>query len=466
MKIAVIGGGISGLSAAYRLRRAGHDAVVLEADDRLGGKIHSERSGDWLVEHGPNGFLDSRLAVVRLARDVGLGDRMAPAEAAAAKRYLVIDGQLRAAPTNPAAFLKSDVLSAQGKLRLMREPFVPARTVAGDESVHRFAVRRVGVEAAERLIDPLVTGIYAGDTERLSLPAAFPTLRALEAEHGGLLRGMVAKLAGKVGGKRSDDTEKPDGGASGRLTSFPGGMSELVEAVVAALDPSAVQVGRPVTALRRLSAAQASKHGGARWAVEAGGGDAMMVDGIVLTAPAPITARLLASHAPSTTAALHDIPYAPVAVVALGYRVVDVPRPLDGFGFLVPSREGRSVLGVLWSSTIFRGRAPGGSALLRCIVGGRRHPEALAWDDETLLAKVRSELSAIFGANLPSPSFTRVVRWPAAIPQYELGHLDRKAAAEAGVRDLPGVWLGGNALYGVSLADCIARAEALPALVG
>ncbi|MCB9550778.1 MAG: protoporphyrinogen oxidase [Myxococcales bacterium] len=455
MKIAVVGGGISGLAAAYRLRRAGHEAVVLEADARLGGKVQSERDGDWLVEHGPNGFLDSRVAVVRLARDVGLGDRLAPAEEAAERRYLVVDGRLKAVPTSPPAFLASDVLSARGKLRMLREPLVPPRKVAGDESVYRFAARRVGAEAAEKLVDPLVTGIYAGDVHRLSLPAAFPRLRALEAEHGGLVRGMVAKVWGRVRGEAGDGAGPS--GPGGRLTSFPGGMGELVAAVAGAMERGAVQVGRPVTGLSRK---------GGRWVVAAGGGDPLVVDGVVLTAPAPVVARLLAPHAPGATGALDEIPYAAAAVVALGYRVVDIPRPLDGFGFLVPSREGRRVLGVLWSSTIFRGRAPGGYALLRCIVGGRRHPELLGLDDEALVGVVRAELASIFGANLAAPGFSRVVRWPAAIPQYELGHLDRKAAAEAAVRGLPGLWLGGNALYGVSLADCVARAEALPEIVG
>lgn len=453
MRIAVIGGGISGLAAAYRLRRAGHDAVVLEADAQPGGKIKTERQGEWLVEHGPNGFLDSRLAVVRLARDVGLGDRLCPADEAAEKRYLFVDGALRPVPTDPIAFARSDVLTARGKLRMLREPLISKRKAGGDESVHRFASRRVGEEAADKLIDPLVTGIYAGDAKRLSLPAAFPKLRALEEQHGGLVRGMFAKLAGKALGR--GESGGPAGPA-GRLTSFPGGMSELVAGVVDALDPGAVQLGRPVSALVR---------DGAGWRVEAGGGEALKVDGIVLTTPGPVSAQLLGPHSAAAADALDAIPYAPAAVVALGYRVVDIPRPLDGFGLLVPSREKRRVLGVLWSSTIYPGRAPGGFALLRCIVGGRHHPELLDLDDAALLDVVRADVAAFMGGGLPAPVYTRVVRWPAAIPQYELGHLDRKAAAEAAVTRLPGVVLGGNALYGVSLADCIARAEALPEVV-
>ncbi len=454
MRIGVIGGGISGLAAAYRLRRAGHDAVVLEAEERPGGKIRSERRDGWLVEHGPNGYLDSRLAMVRLARDVGLSTRVLPADASAARRYLFVDGRLQLVPQSPPAFAKSDVLSLKGKLRMAREPFVPPRRIFGDESVFRFASRRVGIEAAEKLIDPLVTGIYAGDVERLSLPAAFPKLRALEEQHGGLVRGMLARMFGRMGGEKA--SSGGPGGPGGDLTSFPDGMGEMIRALVDSMDPLAVQTGRPV---QRIEARDGP---GARWRLHAAGGDPVEVDGLVLAVPAHAAAALLAELAPGAVRPLEDIPYAPAAVVALGYRVVDLPRPLDGFGFLIPSRERRDVLGCLWTSTIFRGRAPGGHALLRCIVGGRRRPDLVALDDEALLKTVRADLAAMLGGNLPAPAFTRLVRWPAAIPQYELGHLDRKAAAEAAVARLPGVVLAGNALYGVSLADCAQRAEELP----
>lgn len=458
MRIGVIGGGISGLAAAYRLRRAGHEAIVLEAEARPGGKIHSARDGDWLVEHGPNGFLDSRLAMVRLARDVGLSTRLRPADASAAKRYLFVDGRLHVVPQSPPAFLESDVLSRAGKLRMLREPLVPPRRIFGDESVHRFACRRVGPEAAAKLIDPLVTGIYAGDVERLSLPAAFPKLRTLEEQHGGLVRGMFARMWGKLRGDEAGSGGP--GGPGGDLTSFPDGMGEVIGALVASMDATAVQPGRPVQRIEALDGP------GPRWRLHAAGGDPLDVDGLVLAVPAMAAATLLRDLAPSAVRPLEDIPYAPAAVVALGYRVTDIPRPLDGFGFLIPSRERRDVLGCLWSSTIFRGRAPGGHALLRCIVGGRRRPDLLELDDEALLKAVRIDLAAMLGGNLPPPAFTKLVRWPRAIPQYELGHLDRKAAIEAAVAKLPGVVLAGNALYGVSLADCAQRAEALPDLMG
>lgn len=452
MRIGVIGGGISGLSAAYRLRRAGHDAVVLEADERVGGKIRSERSDGWLVEHGPNGYLDSRLAIVRLVRDIGLSTRLCPADTSAEKRYLFVDGALKAVPQSPPAFLRSDILSLPGRMRMLREPFVPPRKAYGDESVYSFASRRVGAEAAEKLVDPLVTGIYAGDVARLSLPAAFPRLRALEEQHGGLVRGMLSRMFGP-----RDASSGGPGGPGGHLTSFPDGMSEVIRALVECMDASAVQTGRPVQRIERLDGKASHT-----WRLHAAGGDPLDVHGLVFATPAPTTATLLGDLAPAAVRPLRDIPYAPAAVVALGYRVTDLPRPLDGFGFLVPSREKRDILGVLWSSSIFRDRAPGGHALLRCIVGGRHRPELLGLGDASLLATVRADLAKMLGGSLPAPVFQRLVRWPEAIPQYELGHLDRKAAAEAAVAALPGVVLASNALYGVSLTDCAQRAEEVP----
>jgi len=445
MKIAVVGGGISGLSAAYRLRRAGIDAVVLESESTAGGKIRSERREGFLVEHGPNGFLDSRLSVVRLARDVGLGGRILPASEVAKDRFLFVDGRLKPVPASPPAFLSSDILSIRGRLRVLMEYFVRARSEGGDESIFDFARRRIGLEAAERLVDAMVTGIFAGDSRALSLPAAFPKMARLEREFGGLFKGLRALRRENSGGPS---------GPSGRLSSFKGGLQDLVVGCVESMESDAVQTGRSVE-----SVVQAE---GGRWRVNAQGGDPLLVDGVVFATPTPVTARLVSPFSRGAAAPLEDIEYAPAAVVALGFPEDALSRPLDGFGFLVPSMEKRDILGVLWSSTLFAERAPDGQVLLRTIVGGAHRPELIELDDEALISTVSAELSAAFGCDLTQPSFQRIVRWPQGIPQYTMGHLDRVQRAKAALAEHRGLFVLGNGVAGVSLADCATAAETLP----
>lgn len=449
MKVTVIGAGISGLATAYRLLEAGAEPILVEAEPRVGGKIFSEAADGFLIEHGPNGVLDSRPAFTQLARDLGMGERLMPASDAAHHRYLYLRGQLRALPGGPKDFFLGDILSWRGKARMALEPFIPGRRRGPDESVFDFASRRVGVEAARTLIDPMVTGVFAGDAQRLSLPAAFPRLRKLEDEHGGLVRGMVATMRAR----RKEQGAKAGGpaGPGGTLTSFPGGLSEMTATLADRLPD--VRTGAPVSGL------QAREGGG--WRVTAAGMDPIDSDAVVFAAPTPVIAQLVGGFAPKAAEALNGIRYSPAAVIAYGVKADQLPRPLDGFGFLVPSFEHRKVLGVLWTSSIFAHRAPAGHAMLRIIVGGARSPELLGLDDASLLAVIKSELEITFGAAMPDPVFSRIIRWPAGIPQYELGHLARREAAERALRPHKGLYLGGNGLYGVSVAECIARGDAL-----
>jgi oxygen-dependent protoporphyrinogen oxidase len=445
MKVAIVGGGISGLAAAFRLRAAGCEVTVLEAEARAGGKIRTERADGWTFEHGPNGFLDSRAGIVRLAGDLGLGDRLVRAAPEAKRRYLLLDGRLVPLPGGPGALLKSDLLSLRGRLRLFAEPLVGRAEIEGDESVYDFAARRLGAEVAEKLVDAMVTGVYAGDSRLLSVNAAFPTLARLEAQYGSLLRGVIAS----VRTARTQPGER--GGFLGKLTTFPGGMGDLVDALRAQLG-DAVHTGRHVIGLRRLAKG---------WAVDATGGLPVEADAVVLATPAAVTAQLVGPLAPAAVTSLESIPYAPAAVVVLGFPKAAMPRDLDGFGFLVPSRERRDVLGVVWCSMLFPGRAPDGHVLMRCIVGGARRPELVALPDGELLRRVRADLDAAMG-RLPEPAFTRVVRWPLAIPQYTLGHTRRVQAAREALLPLPGLHLAGAGFYGVSVPECVDRADALP----
>lgn len=446
MKVAVIGGGISGLACAWRLRQAGVEVVVIEAADRVGGKIKTERADGFHVEWGPNGFLSNRESMVRLAESVDLGEKLVSSLDASEKRYVMRKGRLEAVPGGPGELLSSSVLSLKGAARLMAEPFIPKRAGHNDESVYDFARRRLGPEAAE-LMDAIVTGIYAGDPRRLSIKAAFPKIAGMEADHGSLVRGALAMGVKKI---RSRDRGQKKGGGRPKLTGFAEGMESLTGAIAHRLE-DAIQTGRPVTRLTKVG----------RWRIEAGGGEPIEADAVVLATPTGPMARILAEAAPAAVDPLEAIPYAPAVVVGLGFPKAKMPKALDAFGYLVPSSEGRKILGALFTSSIFPDRAPDGHVMIRSILGGARNPELLQLDDDALLHLVRAELSLALGGPMPDPVFTRVVRWEAAIPQYVLGHQLRVSEAKAAVKPLKGIYLAGNGLFGVSISDCASRAEAV-----
>lgn len=419
MKIAVVGAGISGLTAAFRLQQRGHQVIVYEAADRPGGKIHSARVDGFIVEWAANGVLSGRTHVFDLARELGL--EPFEADAAAEKRY-VFDGALRALPKSPPAFLRSGLLSKRGIARALVEPLVSGG--AGEESVFDFLARRFGRQVAERFADVAVLGIYAGDPRELSVDAAFPILRALERNHGSVIRGLIQR-------KRS-------GKGIGRLSCFREGMGSLIEALAERID---VRVDHPITDLEALDA-----------------------DEVVVAVPPPQAAKLLATPAPEAAAALREIPMAPIAATVYGAPVEALPRALDGFGCLVPPSAGRKVIGVVWTSAVFPTHAPPGQAALRVIFGGARQGHLLDLSDDEAMEMVREELGIILGGPMPAPSFHRTVRWRQGIPQYTLGHGARLARIEAALPT--GVTLAGNGLYGASVADCVARGNAVARAIG
>ena len=454
-RIVIGGGGISGLVVAYRLEQhlPGAEVVVLEQQPQLGGKIGTIERAGFRVEMGPNGFLDNKPAMLNLCRDIGLADNLVPASAVSSRnRFLFLRGRMRALPTGPWSFLTSDVLSPGGKLRMLLERVRPRRREITDESIYAFALRRVGREVADTLADAFVSGIFAGDPKRLSVRACFPRLVKFESEQGSVMAGFAAARVQRRAEAAAKGEVLPQRGQA--MWSFRAGLGLLIDTLRSRLRRPPV-VGVTIRSLRRRADAN-------DWQVRAAGGDLWTADAVVLTCPAHQQAELLADVDPQLATELAGIAYTPVAVVALGYRAIDVPGRLDGFGYLTPQRDRRDVLGVQWCSSIYPDRAPEGMVLLRALCGGWNRADVLTWDDDRLLAAVRAELSVTMRIYAP-PRFHQVVRWERAIPQYHVGHLGRVERIEERTRAHPGLFLGGNSFRGVALNDCVEQAEALAA---
>jgi oxygen-dependent protoporphyrinogen oxidase len=445
-RVAIVGGGITGLATAawLELDHGLDDALVLEAAPAAGGKVRTALEAGYTLEWGPQGFLDNAPDTLELAAAAGLAGELVKADGAAADRFILRAGRLRRVATSPPAFMASDILPLTGRLRLLGEPFARRRP-DHDETVFDFASRRIGRQAAEVLVDAMVTGVFAGDSRKLSLAATFPKMAAMEAEHGSLTRAMLAKRRET---KRSGRRAGGPAGPGGTLTTFVGGMARLPEALVARLGER-LALGRPVEALSRDG----------RGFVLATPAGELRAEAVLLALEAPGAARLLAPLAPDAVAPLTAIPTAPIAVVMLGYRdPAAFGRPVRGFGFLVPRGEAPGLLGTLYCHDIFPGQAPPGTLFLRAMVGGARDPEAAALPDEALLARVRSGLAQVLGGD-PEPDRRWIVRWERGISQYELGHLQRVAAAEAATA-AAGLELAGSPYRGVSVNDCIRQARA------
>ena len=446
-RVAVVGGGLSGLALAHALSaRAAEDAPldvsVLERDGRTGGLIRTESVDGFLCEHGPSGFLDSVPETLALVDALGLTPRLQPSLDLARRRFVVRAGGLRALPTSPGSLVTSRILSPPGVVRLLGEPFV-ARGRDDDESLHGFAARRFGGEAADVLADAMASGMFGGDARVLSLRACFPAVWQMEREHGSLVRAMIAR-------RRAAGDGTPRRGP-GRLTSFTNGLAELIDGLTGALGPR-VRTGTTVDRLSR------GPDGPFRLTLAHGG--VLEADAVVLTQGAPATARLLQPFDPSLASEIAAIPSAPMVTMCAGYDASAVGHRLDGFGFLAPRGAGLRLLGVLWESSIFPGRAPSGHVLLRVMLGGATDPGAVDLDDDRLWARVRAELRATLGV-AGTPRLLRVIRHRVGIPQYVLGHADRLARLDTALARHPGLFLGGQAFRGIGINACIADAGGL-----
>ncbi|HXF84452.1 MAG TPA: protoporphyrinogen oxidase [Anaerolineales bacterium] len=465
MRLTIIGGGIAGLSAAYYASRTNSysQITLLEADSRWGGKIATERisfdGGHFIVEGGPDTFLATKPWGVALCKELGLSERLHGTNPHKKNTYVLHKGRLLPLPDGLAMMIPSDVpsilrsrlLSWMGKARMGLDFILPPHRLNGDESLGAFISRRLGREAYENLIEPLMSGIYAGDGDRLSLASTFPYLRDLELKYGSLARGaleMRRKSGGKVQGSRS------------AFLTPTTGLAEIVEALVAHLQSHGVdmRLNTRVTSITRNLQRET-------WNLKLDTEtlDTIDTDSLILATPAYISGRLLASFDPELASALQSIPYASTATVSLAYRLSDLPRDLDGYGYVIPRREGRKTLACTWTSTKFPHRAPEGYALIRVFVGraGQELPSPHgrgAGGEGDLLAIAKEELRLTLGITA-EPLLFRVFMWENAMPQYNLGHPELLKRIDAALAKYPTLALAGNGYRGIGIPDCIRSGE-------
>lgn len=436
----VVGGGISGLTTAFHLAQAGRRVAVLEAADRVGGAIETFSDGSdtgWRFEMGPNTVLENNPSVGRLLRDSGMEGEKITTAPSAKRRYLYKGGRLVPLPGGPGGFLTTPLFPASAKLRLLREPWIAPAPADVEETIAQFVRRRLGQAFLDYAVGPFVSGVYAGDPERLSVRWAVPRIHGLEVEHGSLIRGAFARRKGPSMGS-----------TPGAMISFREGLEELPRKL-------AREIGDVRTGVLCHKVVRTEE--GFRVETSTGPVEAARV---VLAVPADVAARLLEEATAGASRLFAEIPYAAVAILSLGFRREAVGHPLEGFGFLAPRKEGVNVLGCLFPSEIFPGRAPAGHVALAAVAGGRTNPEIVGWDDERFAATLLSELRGPLGLK-GEPVFRLIRRWPRAIPQYELGHGRFVERAREIEQALPGLHLGGNYLQGVSVPDCIKNATAL-----
>ncbi|MCE9532919.1 MAG: protoporphyrinogen oxidase [Planctomycetes bacterium] len=425
--VVIVGAGLSGLSLAYRLHQARPDLrlTILERNTRPGGNI-------W--------------------KDLGLGEKLIHgSDASRINRYLFWNGKLRALPSSFWSFLTNGLLSWRGKINLLMEKHRKrAADAPAEESIHDFALRRAGREVADIFADAMVTGIHAGDPKLLSVQAAFPRVAKFEREYGSVMRGFTQVSRER----RREAAAKGEQPQPGRMWSFREGLRLLVEALRDQCGAELVS-GVKVRSIRQEDG---------RWLVQAEGNDRWTADAVVLACPAAEQAEQLADLDTSLAEQIQAIPYTRVAVVAIGFRRSDVPGNLDGFGYIAPQSTRRDLLGVQWCSSIFPERAPSGMVLWRALCGGWHRGEMVEWDDSRLISAVRAELR-VAQQVVADPVFTHVVRWPRAIPQYTLGHLDRVARIQTTAEKHPGLFLAGNAYHGVAMNDCTEQGDLLAAKI-
>lgn len=451
VKIGVIGGGISGLSTAFYIQEMAKeeginiDLTVFEASERLGGKAFTFREEKFSLETGVNGFLTNKPDTLKLVDKLGINEHLYPSNDSARKRFIFSDGRLQKLPEGPQAFLKSSLISWPGKLRIAMEPFTKPKKEGKTESVAEFGERHLGKEAVDKLIGPMIAGIYAGDAANTELKSAFPLLIDIETMgKGSLIKGMMKRVKES---KKQGKKMKASAGPTGALTSFDRGMSVLIDSLESKI------IGRII---KGVHVDQVYKDGEGYVLISKNGQERF--DIIVSAAPAYAASKIFENMNKDLAGKLSEIPYVAVNVVALIFKRSDLKREFDGFGFLIPKKEGRRILGSLWTSSIFPKRGPEDLFIFRSMMGGALRPELAALPEKEQLEIVKEELKDILGIDA-QPIYSRIFSHKWAIPQYPVGHSERIARIYEIASGYNGLFLTGNAFRGIGINDCTKNAE-------
>jgi oxygen-dependent protoporphyrinogen oxidase len=439
-KILVIGGGITGLCAAWHCAQyyRPQSVLLLEKSTTLGGTARTDRMSGFVSEWGPNGFLDREPKTTKWARDLGLKDKMVQANEASARRFIYKDKTLHELKP-PPGFLKSGILSVGGRMRLMSEPFRPAKKDDKPESIWDFAARRIGPEAADTLVAPMVTGIFAGDAKKLCLESCFPRMAKMEREHGSLYKALKAA--------KKDNPNASAMGPGGRLTSFEGGIQTMLEAAAQQIKDR-IKLGMEVVQI---------KHEDKKFKVRTADDQVIEAHAVILAVPAYAAANMIEDADKRQAATLAEIKYVNMTVASCGYRREDIKHDLNGFGFLAPRKQGIRALGCIWTSSLFPNRCPDGYVLLRTMYGGAHDANAINLTDRQLLEEIHRDLHPILEIE-KTPEFVRIYRWPKAIPQYDMEHQRRLRVLDYGENQFPGLAYAGNSYRGVGINDCVVSA--------
>lgn len=443
-KVVVLGAGISGLTIAYLLNKNGFDVNVLEKKDEPGGSIETKTEAGYLFDRGPNSGLETHPLIGQLVEELGLQNELVYANKEANKRYILKNGELHALPMSPPGLIKTNLFSAKAKLRILAEPFIGRSKDGYYQSISRFVERRLGREFLDYAINPFVAGVYAGNPDELSVKSAFPKLYELEEKYGGLIVGTIKSIRER---KRRPEKSKQ----SAKMFSFKSGMNVFPQKISDFLKEK-VSFETEVTSVENLNGGYRVKY------AQNQKRNSIDCDILVSAIPAYAAANIVKDLDVNTAEHLLNIYYPPVLVLYIGYEKSAINRPLDGFGFLIPSKEKKSFLGAIWSSVLFPQRCENDKASFTIFVGGSRNPQFAEQDKNEIVVRVLKEFREIMKIN-SDPVFLTSKFWDKAIPQYNIGYIEHEKAFEEFEKNFPGFILTGNYRGGISLGDCVKSSE-------